>query len=77
MPYKASLPNALHEWLKDREVADMLNISERTLPQWRYLGKYKDDLPHYKIGRSVRYRRSDVEAFLRKCRVGGITLKND
>lgn len=73
MPYRTSLSDALSEWLTDREVAALLNISARTLPQWRHRGKFKDDLPHYKIGRSVRYRRADVEAFVTQCRVGGTT----
>lgn len=43
------------------EVAEFLKMPERTLGQWRYLGTG----PRFvKIGRHVRYRWSDVEAWL-------------
>ena len=35
-----------------------------TLAQWRYLGRFTDELPWIKIGRNVRYRESDVLAFI-------------
>ncbi|GAA1980408.1 helix-turn-helix domain-containing protein [Nocardiopsis rhodophaea] len=43
------------------EVAEYLGVPERTLSQWRYLEKG----PKWsKVGRHVRYRWSDVEAWL-------------
>ncbi|PRY00700.1 helix-turn-helix transcriptional regulator [Allonocardiopsis opalescens] len=43
------------------EVARHLGIPEKTLAQWRYLGKG----PKWsKVGRHVRYRWSDVERWL-------------
>jgi predicted DNA-binding transcriptional regulator AlpA len=43
------------------EVATTYKIERRTLDQWRYLGKG----PAYiKVGKHVRYRRADVEAWL-------------
>lgn len=43
------------------EVSDLLKVPQGTLANWRYLGKG----PRFvKVGRRVRYRRSDVEAWL-------------
>jgi len=42
-------------------VSDFLKVPEGTLANWRYQGKG----PRFiKVGRHVRYRRSDVEAWL-------------
>ncbi len=68
------LGNLLHEFLDDRALAVLLNISEKTPAQWRFTGKFSEELPFYKFGRCVRYRREDVEAFIEKSRVGGITI---
>ncbi|NPT38356.1 helix-turn-helix domain-containing protein [Paraburkholderia xenovorans] len=59
------------DFLDDRALAEKLNISVKTPAQWRHLGKFSDELPFYKFGRCVRYRREDVEAFIEKMRVGG------
>lgn len=43
------------------EVAAFLVVPEKTLAQWRYIGTG----PHWsKVGKHVRYRWSDVEAWL-------------
>ncbi|MDN7640999.1 helix-turn-helix domain-containing protein [Burkholderia cenocepacia] len=68
------LSSLLHEFLDDRALAVLLNISEKTPAQWRFTGKFSEELPFYKFGRCVRYRREDVEAFIEKSRVGGITI---
>lgn len=47
--------------LTERETAEYLNISHRTLQKLRVVGGG----PQYvKIGRSVRYRAADLDAFL-------------
>jgi excisionase family DNA binding protein len=47
--------------LSPTDLAAELQVPEPTLRQWRYLGRG----PAYvKVGRHVRYRRSDVEAWL-------------
>jgi predicted site-specific integrase-resolvase len=47
--------------LSSADVAEWLDVSERTLEFWRYVGKG----PAYvKVGKRVRYRPADVEAFL-------------
>ena len=43
------------------ELAKFLDIPSATLYQWRYRG---EGPPSIKVGRHVRYRRSDVDAWL-------------
>ncbi|SDG97533.1 DNA binding domain-containing protein, excisionase family [Paraburkholderia steynii] len=64
----------LNDFLDDRALAELLNISEKTPAQWRFTGKFSEELPFYKFGRCVRYRREDVEAFIEKMRVGGVNM---
>ena len=45
----------------EEQVAAYLKIATKTLRQWRCQKKM---LPYVKIGRLIRYRRSDVEAFV-------------
>lgn len=47
--------------LKSSEVCSMLNIDASTLYRWR---KHNDNLPYYRVGGQVRYRESDVLAYL-------------
>ena len=47
--------------LTENDVADLLNLSVRTLQQWRVSGVG----PRFiKIGRAVRYRRPDIDAWV-------------
>jgi excisionase family DNA binding protein len=57
--------------ITDRELAYLTGVSEKTPAQWRHLGKFKDELPYIKLGRSVRYRETDVLAFIAACQIGG------
>ena len=50
------------------ELAEEIVVPERTLAQWRYLGKGPAFI---KVGKHVRYRRSDVEAWLDSQTRGG------
>lgn len=43
--------------------AELLGVSPKTLAIWRSAGRY--NLQFVKVGRLVRYRVSDIEAFLR------------
>lgn len=47
--------------LTEQQAAEFLNIRPGTLACWRVNKRYP--LPYVKIGRSVRYRLSDLEAF--------------
>lgn len=49
--------------LKQKEVAMLIGMSEAWLEQCRFRGC---GIKYIKIGRSVRYRRSDVDAYLEK-----------
>lgn len=48
--------------LTPEQTALILNISEGTLSVWRCTGRY--DLPFIKIGRAVRYKKSDIDLFI-------------
>jgi predicted DNA-binding transcriptional regulator AlpA len=55
----ARIPDPL---LNEQQAADILSTKPGTLQVWRSTKRYP--LPYVKIGRLVRYRKSDVEAFL-------------
>lgn len=58
--------------LDDRAAAALLDVSPGTLSVWRSTGRY--NLPFLKIGRKVRYRRTDVEAWMKaRTRESGAT----
>ncbi len=55
----SSAPNVL---LTRREAASYLGVSEQTLAIWKCTHRY--NLPCVKIGRLVKYRLSDLDAFI-------------
>lgn len=48
--------------LTDEQVAELLNVSTKTLATWRSTGRYA--LPFLRIGARIRYRRQDVATWL-------------
>ena len=50
------------KYLTDRELSKLLNISRRTLQQYRTQGK----IPYYMIGGKILYRESDIENILKE-----------
>jgi len=48
--------------LDERQAADFLTVSPGTLSVWRSTGRYA--IPFVKIGSKVRYRQSDLAAWL-------------
>lgn len=44
-----------------KETARLLNVPVRTLERWRW---ERSNLPYVKVGRAVRYRASDLDAWL-------------
>lgn len=54
--------------LTENEVAEHLRVSPRTVRKYRHNG----DLPHVRLGRSVRYLVDDVNAF-----ISNLTVSND
>lgn len=59
------MPNDL---ISAQETAEMISVSIGTLAMWRYKGTV--DLPFYKFCKTIRYKRSDVQSFLARNRVG-------
>jgi len=50
------------ELLNEEQAAEYLTVSPGTLSVWRSTGRYS--LPFVKVGRRVRYRLSDLDAWL-------------
>lgn len=44
------------------EAAEYLGVSQDTLSVWRCVGRY--NIPFVKVGRLVRYRKSDLDSWL-------------
>ncbi len=53
----------MNEYLTPKQLADLLQLTERTLANQRSEGR---GIPFVKIEKAVRYRFSDVEAFFGK-----------
>lgn len=56
--------NHCAELLDDKAAAIVLDVTPGTLSVWRSTGRYA--LPFIKVGRKVRYRRSDLMTWLDK-----------
>lgn len=52
------------EILNQNEAAEVIALKPQTLASWRCKGT--NDLPFVKVGRAVRYRRSDLKAWMAK-----------
>ena len=59
-PYGVSTANSI--LLTRREAASYLRVAEQTLAVWKCTGRRS--LPFVKIGRLVRYRKVDLDAFI-------------
>jgi excisionase family DNA binding protein len=57
----SSLPKSSSKLLTPQDVATRLGVSTTTLATWRCTKRYA--LTYIKVGRLVRYRLADVEAF--------------
>jgi excisionase family DNA binding protein len=53
---------ANHELLSTQDAADYLGAQPHTLEIWRATGRHK--IPFIKVGRLVRYRGADLDAWL-------------
>jgi excisionase family DNA binding protein len=56
------------ELLSRKEAAAYLGLTEQTLAVWKCTKRY--DLPVVKIGRLVKYKKSDLDKFIEKRTVG-------
>lgn len=55
------------DWLNPKEIHEEYGLSISTLAKWRMGNKY---LPYSKIGKYIKYKRSDIETFLNNNIVG-------
>ena len=67
MKYKSAITTILkHQSIESLltpiETAAYIGVTENTLSVWRCVGRYA--IPFVKVGRNVRYRRSDLEKWL-------------
>ena len=58
----AQICHRTRDLLDGKAAAELLDISPGTLSVWRSTGRYA--IPFLKIGSKVRYRRTDLEAWL-------------
>lgn len=61
--------NGAPEFFDEKHFCAVLGISSVTATKWRAKAKGP---PFIKVGRLVRYRRSDVDAWLRACTIGDV-----
>ena len=54
------------KWLNEKQVAAKLNVKEATLQNWRWR---RVGLPYSKFMRSVRYKESDLYAYMEASRI--------
>lgn len=47
--------------MKEKEAAEFLGITVKTLQAWRY---YRKNIPYHKIGNLVRYHRDDLIRYI-------------
>ena len=66
---KAITTNQNPEILTTKQAADYLCLTEATLTTWRCTKAVR--VPFIKLGRSVRYRKVDLDAFIKSNVVGG------
>jgi len=57
-------PTGAEKFLTAPEVASILSVKQSTVYQWAKLG----EIPHYRLGRVVRFKRKDLEAWIEKHR---------
>ncbi len=63
------MPTAIaSDLLTRQQAAEFLGLKPQTLAVWATTGRYS--LPFVRVGRSVRYRRSQLEQFLARRTVG-------
>ena len=60
---KSTLQSAPEFWTAS-ELAERLRVTKATI----YRMARRGELPYYSIGRAMRFRHADVEAFLARCR---------
>jgi excisionase family DNA binding protein len=55
----------MDEYLSPKELAQLLKVSKT----WPYIMVKRGLLPYYKMGKVIRFRKKDIEAFLDRSRI--------
>jgi len=55
----------VEELLSPKELSRLLRVSK----PWPYIMVKRGALPYYKMGKVIRFRWSDIEAYLEQCKV--------
>ena len=55
----------MEELLSPKELSRLLRVSK----PWPYIMVKRGALPYYKMGKVIRFRWSDIEAYLEQCKV--------
>lgn len=63
----------VRELITRKEAASLLGIKDQTLAKWASVKRY--DLPYIKVGKSVRYRRADIDQYLARNTVGAVEVQ--
>lgn len=63
IPTQRDTTKGVTHLLNSDQVAEILGVKPETLSYWRSVGRYH--LRYVKVGRLVKYRSSDVEAFIK------------
>ena len=61
-------PEAIPTQIDEKRTAEVLGVKVSTLTNWRTTGRY--NLPYIKVGRLVRYRVTDLAAWIAQRRTG-------
>ena len=70
LSYSFDSPSNASEMLTREEAAEYMGIATQTLANWASTNRH--DLPFTRVGRSVRYRKSDVDAWINRQTVNPI-----
>ena len=70
MPAQVMMAPSAPELLDTEPAANYLGLKGHTLEVWRVTGRY--GLPYVRVGRRVKYKRSDLDRFLAARTVGAI-----
>jgi excisionase family DNA binding protein len=62
-------PRRQSKLMDTEDAAQYIGVTTRTLEVWRCTRRYC--IPYLKVGRCVRYRQSELDAWLDSCAVGG------